>query len=364
MKIFAFLLAFLILICPVSASELNEEISESLKLDSAKELVPDIQDNEIQFSPDKTPTENGLTAKAVFSQILVYFANSLPEQLRFVFTILALFIISAILVSLCSSHTTLLSAVRFAVCAVFSVITVRHIDASLTYALEFNQELSSFMTGLLPFFNAISAVGGEFTSLAVQKAVLLSCVNILQSFITSAVIPICKVVSALSLAGYISGIALGAVSEFISTVANKVIVISCSIMCAVLYFQNTVASMTDSLALRSVKIMAGNFIPIVGSFVSEASGTLLSGVRLVKSTFGVFAICVVIYMCLGPLVNFAVIKLAVRFSSVIGKILGCDKESNLFKEISGVYNIVSALMTASACFFIFFLAVFAKSEVR
>ncbi len=349
----------------VNGAQTEADISKELGLEKATELIPDsLDDVELEFSPSNSPSDNGLGIGKLFKSFLLYVFDAVESEISFVFLILGILIFASVIFSFVdSSHTALLMAARFAVSAVIAALLIDHVENAFQRAVEYISEITTFMTGLLPFLGSLSLVGGEFSTSAVQKTVLLTVINILQSFIGSVALPICKTVVSLSVVGYVSGVPLGALSEFISGVATKIITISCGLMCAVLYFQNTVSSVTDSLALRSVKLAAGSFIPIVGSFVSEASGTLLSGVRLVKSTFGVFAICVLIYMSARPIINFLTVKLSVRFSGVMAKLMGCDREAKVFAEISSVYNIMSAIMIASACFFIFSVAVFIKSGV-
>ena len=55
------------------------------------------------------------------------------------------------------------------------------------------------------------------------------------------------------------------------------------------------------------------------------------------------------------------VKVSMRFTGAVAKLLGCDREARVFTEISSVYNILSAVMIASACFFIFFITVFIQN---
>ena len=347
----------------VTAEDIQSDIYDELELERAEELIPEsAESSEIDFSVKNTPSSNGLNITTLFKTVFKHFYTRLAEEISFIFFSIAILVLSSVTLSFIpTSSTALRSAVGFVISALTATVLTEHIENAFLHAQGYISEITAFMTGLLPFFGSLSVLGGEFASSAVQKAVLLSVIDLLQSFIGGVAVPICKAVTALSIAGYISGISLGAISEFITGIATKTVTVGCGIMGAVLYFQNTVSSVTDSLALRSVRLAAGSFIPIVGSFVSEASGTLISGVKLVSSTFGVFAICVLIYMSIGPIIGFLTVKVSMRFTGAVAKLLGCDREARVFTEISSVYNILSAVMIASACFFIFFITVFIQN---
>ncbi|MBE6701398.1 MAG: hypothetical protein E7582_05880 [Ruminococcaceae bacterium] len=349
----------------VSATELNDSISEELNLNKAEEFIPNsISDiTNTEFSVTGTPGENGLSLNSILKTAVLIFFDSIKNELPFVFVMLGTFVVSSLLLTFPKNSTSFSTVLNFVVAVAVGSLVIKHVEDAFLRAEQYSTELADFMTGLLPFFSSISAVGGEFSTSAVQSAILMATITLFQSLVVNVALPICRIVVALTLVGYVSDLAFSHLSTIISSTVIKVISIICGIMCAILYFQNSVTTVTDSLALRSVKLAAGNFIPIIGSFVSEASGTLISGVRLVKSTFGVFAICVLLYMTLRPLINFFIVKLSINFTSAIANLIGCNREGKVLSEILGVYNILSAVMIASACFFVFFITVFIKSEV-
>lgn len=362
-KTLAVLMTFLLFSFSVYADQLETDIYNELQLEKAEELIPsEVENSGISFSVKNTPSENGMNVNMLFKTIIRHMLAGLVDEIEFILTIIAILVFASIIGTFVENgNTSIRSGVNIALSAVVATVLITHIENAFVDSQAHVSEITEFMTGLLPFLGSLSLIGGEFTASIVQKTVLLTVINLLQNVINAVVIPVCEMIVALSVAGYVSGISLGSVSELISGIATKTITLSCGIMCAILYFQNTVSSVTDSLTLRSVKLVAGNFIPIVGAFVSEASGTLISGVKLVKSTFGIFAICILLYMSIGPIISFVAIKLSMRFSGIVAKLLGCDREAKVFGEISSVYNILSALMTASACFFIFAVTIFIQS---
>lgn len=358
-------LTAVLLFIKVNASEIENDIYAELQLEKAEELVPNrLDDTEIDFSPANTPAENGLNINTAFKTLIIYIFDSIGSELTYIMIILALLVLSSVVFSFIDpSHSALIVAARFTVSAIISTVYLDHIDDAFIRATDYLEELSLYMVGILPFIGSVSIIGGEVTATVVRNAIIAGAIELLQEVLVNFALPVCRIVATLTVVGYVSGVPLGTFSEFISSVATKIITVCCGIMCGILYFQDTVSSVTDSLALRSVKLASGSFIPIVGSFVSEASGTLISGVGLVKATFGTFAICVLAYMSARPLINFWVVKISARFSAVVAKLIGSEREAKLFSEVSSVYNILSAIMVASTCFFIFFLAIFIKSEI-
>ena len=358
------------LMSPFSFAEaLDESIRDELQIENVTENIPESlknsEHNSISFSPSSTPAENGLTPESIVKYIISITFSSIGEEIHFIITFIAFIIISSMIHEIVDGigKGYIRASVHFAVSAIISSLLIFHVNNALISAENYIQELSVFITGLLPFLGSVALVGGEITSAAVSEALILSAVSFLQFVLEEIAVPLIRIVLSFSIVGYVSSLPIGALSELITGFATKLVTISFGVLCAIIYFQNTVTTVTDSLALRSLKLAAGNFIPIVGSFVSEASGTLISGVRLVKSTLGVFAICVIFYTTALPLVNFGIKKLSLKFINIISKFVSADKEAKVITEIVGIYNILSAIMIASSCFFIFAISVFIKSEV-
>ncbi len=368
MKRLAFfvILLFLFGVTAVAEIHIEEKVREELFLEKASDTVPEsLKDGGVEFSPSKTPSENGLNLSDIFKYILNLTFSSLGEEVYFILSFLSLLVVSSVANTFIDGlgNGGVRTAVHFTVSTVISSLLIAHVNNALDIASGYVDELSMFMTGLLPFIGSVSMIGGEISTSAVSGAIILSSINFLEMLLTDVAIPISRVIISFSLIGYISHLPLGALAELLSGIVTKIITLSFGILSAIIYFQNSVTTVTDSLALRSVKLAAGSFIPIVGGFVSEASGTLISGIRLVKSTFGVFAIAVLLYMTVRPLINFGIKKTALKFIRVIARFTGSDKEGSIMGEIIGVYNILSAIMIASSCFFMFAIAVFIKSEV-
>ena len=365
-----FLFVILLLQLNVSAkTEIEEKIIEESGINGASEIIPDSlknsEDTGILFNPSGTPKENGMSFTDIVKHIMKLTFKSLGDEVRFVLIILAFLTLSSLSNSFISGFGNggISVVLRFVVSVILSSLLISHISGALDVAREYVEELTTFITGLLPFIGSVSLIGGEISTSAVNGALVLSAVTLLQTALSEIAIPVAKIILSFSVVGYVSELPLGALSEFLNGFVTKLITISFGILSAIIYFQNSVATVTDSLALRSIKLAAGNFIPIVGGFVSEASGTLISGVRLVKSTFGVFAICVLIYMTAIPIVNFTIKKISLRISVIISKFVKAEKEAKVFSELMGVYNILLAIMVASTCFFIFSISIFIKSEV-
>ena len=72
---------------------------------------------------------------------------------------------------------------------------------------------------------------------------------------------------------------------------------------ALLSVRTFVASAADSLAAKSVRLLTAGMIPIVGSAVSDAYGTVQGSIRLLRNGTGAVGIIVIILLTVPPLLS-------------------------------------------------------------
>ena len=126
--------------------------------------------------------------------------------------------------------------------------------------------------------------------------------------------------------------------------------------------QNLLGRATDSVQMRAVRFAAGNFIPIVGNLVGTGAGALSSSWNAVKSQCGVLCLVIVLFLLLRPLCFIFLQKMVLRLGADTAKMLGLDKESGFLEQISSFLELLLALCTAGGCYFLFYLALFLKTE--
>ena len=95
--------------------------------------------------------------------------------------------------------------------------------------------------------------------------------------------------------------------------------------------------------------------------VSESSATVIAGVRLVKTTIGLFGVSVLLYMTIVPIMKFITRKISLKLLAALSSVLGCESSAKLISSVYGVYHIMSALMFSVSTFFIIAIAIFLKN---
>ena len=360
------LLLFLCISPTVLSFDIQDEIEKELGAEKLDSVIPDsIINNENLESSDfnYSNAQNSISIQKVINSVLSFLSFGIKEEVKFFATCFTALVLSAVFRTFASSIklSGVKEAVNLAVSIFLCTVLYTQILSLLDMATLYITELSTFIKALLPFMTTLLCIQGGVSEAIFSNAFIVAVISVLTSFLKSVVLPLSKMIFSFICAGVLSGISFSPITDFASSVASKTCTISLGVFSAIMYFKNALTSAADSLALRSAKLAATNFIPIVGGNVSETVSTVLGGAKLVKSTLGIFAFAIIFYLTLIPLVRVTVKKFFVRLLSAISQIIGCTEESKLLSSVLGVYNIIGALMISTGVFFIIALAVFVKS---
>lgn len=372
MKKLSLLVLTAVLFCVLSprprAEDTARMIERELGVDELELLVPDaLAEDEILRDTVSAPSadagKNGLAFEIIAEKAAALITRELRETAGSFAALLGLIILIAVFNAVKDSlnQPSLHTAFGFVSALVLCTCTYSFVLDAFTDAQEYAERINTFMTGLLPTLGTLHTVSGNPASALAQNASLLAAVKLLEELSFRILLPCLRTLFALCAAGAVSKINLSGIIGITKSIATTVCVSGFTILGAVLYFQTVLSGAADTLAMRSVRLAAGTFIPIIGSLVGEASKTVVSSLSLIKGSVGVFAAAVILFLALKPILSVAVKKLAVVLISSASKLLSCEKEAAFLDGIAGIFNILIALMISSAVYFILALAVFMKT---
>lgn len=147
-----------------------------------------------------------------------------------------------------------------------------------------------YMLGFIPVYEGVLTAGGEVTAAAAAGGLFLSGLSLLTQALSSWVPPLFHCYLALSVACCISTeAALASACHSVGRLFQKGLQWSGRAFGAILGLQRIFTCQLDSASQQLGQFLTGT-VPIVGQSLSDAAGTVLSGIRLLKSGLGFAAI--------------------------------------------------------------------------
>ncbi len=361
--IVALLLCLPFFACRVRASEINTTMPDEEKLvDNLLEALPDLAYEKIG---DKL--KDGDTSALVgvdYLATLVFDAvrNEGGSVARNACVLLSFVIFYALLSFFCDGvgqgFHKMSTDVLVIICA---VCTCRMFSGCVEMAYAFISDAAQFTRSLIPITTSLYLMGGNSATALNASAGASASLLCIESLCDVALPFLIRTMLALTLVGCIGTSApYNSLCKSVRNTYLGVLGFFTMVLFCALTFGNIVSSAQDSVAARAVKYAIGSSLPIVGSTVNSAYGTLSASVSLIKSTVGVSSLVAIGVISLPVIIRLMLLRLALNICADIAQMLDCSRIGKLYSELRAVYDLALSAVVFVALVFVIIISVFLK----
>jgi stage III sporulation protein AE len=290
-----------------------------------------------------------LSPKDFIGGIIQTIKDKIASPLKALGTILGICIMCAMLYSLKGDEDSPLPEV-------FSLVSALAVTAVAAYPIlecvslvsAAIKDTSTFMITFVPVLSGAMTAAGQPISGALYNVFLFGACQIVAQIAADLLVPLMGVYLAVSIAGAISpDIKADSVASGIKSVAGWGLGLIVTVFVGLLSIQTIVGSGADTVTDKAAKFMLGNFVPVVGSALSDAFTTARGCLRLIKSAVGAYGIIAAALIILPALINTLVWYLAAGIGAVCGEVMGIDSVTKVMTSCKGVLGL---LMSVLLCF--------------
>ncbi len=204
---------------------------------------------------------------------------------------------------------------------------------------------SKFMTLFLPVLAGIVAASGNPTLALNYNSFALYFAQALASFSSNILLPFEAMLFALVSVNMISEqMNVKNLAKSIKNGVVKVLSVSGAIFTTVLSVKGILSNIADTVANKGAKVLVSSLIPVVGGTVSDAYGTIVNSLLLLKSSVGVFGIVAIAAINLPVVIQLALWSLSMSLSSIVADILGLDSIADYFREVSNTVRTFNVIL--------------------
>ena len=319
--------------------------------DEIKDLLP-----EGFFSNDAETVGDTVSQMSDFSYllrtVLELVGINLSDFVKTVAQIVGILILSAIIRSVKISFRSDSIAKAFSFCTTL-VITLCLISKSylgISSVTAYFESLSKITSATLPLMGALYAMGGNVAAAVASTAGLATFLTVLEQLIAKSILPFCGICMASALiSGLDPSLRTGTLASTVKKSYTTALSFLMMLLIAMLATQTTLGARQDSLAMKSIKFAAGNWIPVVGGSVGDLFKTVSTSVGYIRGTIGLSGILLLLLTLLPTLVKLFLARAAWQLSASVADLLGCDTEKKLLEEFASLigYLIAAVSITSS-----------------
>ena len=207
----------------------------------------------------------------------------------------------------------------------------------------------AFMTGYVPVFGAFIAAGGQVAGNAAYQVFVLFLTEGIMQLMHGALFPLLQMSAALGLADAVNpALQLGGFVRGIQKAVTWLLGFVMTMFSALLSVRGIVAAAADSLAAKSVRLVASGLIPIVGNAVSDAYGTVQGSIRLMRSGVGACGILVILWLTLPPVISLTLYRIVFRINGIFAEMAGTKPLPQLYQNMQTVLSAAFAMLVCFA----------------
>ena len=342
--IFILILLTILSYTAFASSELDDRYSEGLN-----ELTSSMPNSMKRFlTKDELSNENGVLS--AFLGLIEETVEQVKSSLKLPLSILGVGTAIIVMYALFGATKNnmgertsglainLTTSVAYSLCVSKCVITL--IDNATT-AVD-NSGLA--VKSAVPVFAGIVAASGNITAATVFGFSVSAVSGASSILINSVLMPLTGVILGIGLVSSLYESGLSSLAEGIKKCVVWALGIVTSIFITALSLQTAVSGSTDFLMLKTARFLAASTVPIIGSSLSEATATLTSSLKLIKSTLGVSAIIVILFSTLPQIIINILCSFALSVNSVCADVIGITEPQKCIRTIKAAVDIITAVL--------------------
>ncbi|MEG1782522.1 MAG: hypothetical protein RR253_04665, partial [Oscillospiraceae bacterium] len=151
--------------------------------------------------------------------------------------------------------------------------------------------VKNFMATFLPIFGGISASSGEFLTSTIYTGFFLISLVFISNFCIVSILPTMNLYLAMTVTNSVSpGVRLKSLCDFYLKTVKLIMQGLVSIICFILTVQTTITQGQDNLTVKAGKVVVSRAVPIIGSALQDAIGSVYASMEAVKGFAGAVGI--------------------------------------------------------------------------
>lgn len=294
--------------------------------------------------PDITQL-NQITPLGVFQSVGAILTGTAVNPLRGGVLILGILFLTAALGSLLGDTSGRQELLALCAGAFLAASLTPYLWNCLSSACSAIIAACDFSLVYIPVLTALAAANGSVSGSAAYSVMTLGLAEVMSQLAKQFLMPCAGIFIGINVAGNIGrGFDFSALTQAVKKAVSTVLAFCGTIFTALITAKGVIAKGVDTVALKGAKFVVGSFVPVIGGSVSDALGSIMSGLSIVRNSVGIFAI-LAIAVILGPVViELLLWNLCLNLCAGVAGALGEENVGKLLKGISDGLSLIHTIL--------------------
>ena len=356
--IFICLLSFSINAETVPFEEVYDDIYQNSGLDKVNDSLDDKTKEyleRLKISPDDINGYKNFDIKNIFSVLFENINEMFKTPFSIMYKTLAVIFLSVIIKNITDKKNNVYEYI--CTLAVAAVCLSPVINAIFRAGVVL-QAGSVFIMAFIPVYAGILIANMRAGTAASVNGMLFAASQGVNFLSVNVIVPVLNMFLALSVASSVTS--ENTLSSIISTFKKTVIWvlgIFMVVFTGVLTIRSSVASAADSVGAKTAKFFISSFVPVVGGTVSEALGSIMGCMNILKATAGIYSILAIIFIFAPIIIELSLMRLILAICSGAAEAFECGNIKNMTDGIASAITLLITILVITALVFMVSLTV-------
>lgn len=194
------------------------------------------------------------------------------------------------------------------------------------------EKSAEYLTSFVPVFASVMASCGQAGTSLVYSGIFFSIAMFTANVLCRVGLPLLRVFFALHATAAVDSVLdLTQLATLLAKWLKWALGFCATAFATLIGLQSALAQSADTLALKASKFVVGNSIPVVGRAMSDALGSVLAGMKLLKGTVGFAAVAVVAALFVPIIVQCVAYQLTFSLAAMVAAAVGHSRGARMLE---------------------------------
>lgn len=238
----------------------------------------------------------------------------------------------------------------------FLFVAVKIFYTAMDIGSDVIYKAADFLYAVFPVLLGAFALTGGAVASAVVQPTILTIITLFLGFVERFFLPLVLIMAVLIICSNMSPrYSFKKLYGLIRSIFLCALGFLLTIFSGILGLEGFAAATADGLALKTVKMATGSFIPIVGGYIADAFDAILGAGVLIRSSIGIFGIVAVAVIIIEPALRLLLMSLLFKVTAALLQPLGEDGYVTALSDFSSVILMLFALVATAGLLFFFLI---------
>lgn len=352
---------------PPGAAERDELIrrqSQNIDTSGVERALQEINRNWEGYGPEislkdflevyRTSADSKYSPKAIAGGFARYLVREVLANAGILATIIVLAVAGAVLQNLQSAFDADATGklAHWVVYLMVAGMGITGFGIAIATARQLVDTLSGFMLAVLPTLLTILVAMGGITSAAIFQPIMLTFVSTAATVMAAVVFPLIFLSAVLDIvSGLNENFKLSGLSGLLRQGANWTLGLVSTLFLGTVAVKGVAGAVADGVTLKTAKFLFGNFIPVVGKMVADASDLIFGSTVLLKNALGLAGAAAIFFITAFPLLKILSLVVIYQVGGALVEPVGAGPTAKMLATMAKSMQMVFASVAVVALMF-------------